>query len=128
MGDKESRWGYDNGLKTLIPTVLTLGILGYPYVLPDMIGGNGYDYGNDDENPFTQTVLPDRELYIRWLELTAYLPAMQFSFVPWQYDEEVVAIARRYVKIHEDVVTPILVQAAKLAVNKGNLNTRHPIV
>ena len=39
MADKESRWGYDNGLKTLIPTVLTLGILGYPYILPDMIGG-----------------------------------------------------------------------------------------
>lgn len=33
--------------------------------------------------------LPDRELYIRWLELSAFMPAMQFSIPPWAYDEEV---------------------------------------
>ena len=115
MGDKESQWGYNNGLKTLIPTTLTFGILGYPFVLPDMIGGNGYSYNGDVDNPFLETVLPDRELYIRWLEVTAYLPAMQFSFVPWQYDEEVAIIARKYVKIHEDIVTPIILDAAKSA-------------
>jgi hypothetical protein len=37
MADKESRWGYDNGLRTIIPTTLTFGILGYPFILPDMI-------------------------------------------------------------------------------------------
>lgn len=36
--DKDSRWGYDNGLKTLIPCALTFSILGYPFILPDMIG------------------------------------------------------------------------------------------
>jgi len=41
MGDKESRWGTDNGLRSLIPTALTMGLLGYPFILPDMIGGNG---------------------------------------------------------------------------------------
>ncbi|XP_052801466.1 myogenesis-regulating glycosidase-like [Mya arenaria] len=120
MGDKESRWGWDNGLRSLVPTVLTMGILGYPYILPDMIGGNGYDYdAADGTNPFTTTELPDRELYIRWLEVTAYLPAMQFSFVPWQYDAEVVRIARKYVQIHEDVVTPIVLREAKEAQETG---------
>ena len=33
--------------------------------------------------------LPDRELYIRWLELSAFMPAMQFSIPPWAYDDEV---------------------------------------
>lgn len=33
--------------------------------------------------------LPDRELYIRWLELSAFMPAMQFSIPPWVYDNEV---------------------------------------
>ena len=69
MGDKESRWGYDNGLKTIIPTALTFGILGYPFILPDMIGGNGYTYGDNDDIELTETVLPDRELYIRWLQV-----------------------------------------------------------
>lgn len=68
MGDKESRWGYDNGLKTVIPTALTFGILGYPFVLPDMIGGNGYTYEGDNIE-LTETELPDRELYIRWLQV-----------------------------------------------------------
>lgn len=35
-------WGYELGLKSIIPTVLTISILGYQFVLPDMIGGNAY--------------------------------------------------------------------------------------
>jgi len=35
------------------------------------------------------TIWPERELYIRWMELTALMPVMQFSVVPWHYDEEV---------------------------------------
>lgn len=77
MLDKDSNWGYDNGLKTLIPTLLQFGLEGYPYVLPDMIGGNGYG------DP------PDRELFIRWLQANVFMPAMQFSYAPWNYDQEV---------------------------------------
>ena len=42
MMDKHSVWGYHNGLKTMIPTALLMSMLGYPFILPDMIGGNGY--------------------------------------------------------------------------------------
>jgi hypothetical protein len=58
MLDKDSRWvlkfyfkknlklfvsklinqGMDNGLKTVLTTSLVMSILGYPYILPDMIG------------------------------------------------------------------------------------------
>ena len=41
--DKDSHWGRDNGLRSLIPSVLFYGIVGYPFVLPDMIGGNAYN-------------------------------------------------------------------------------------
>jgi hypothetical protein len=37
--DKSSTWGYDNGLKSMVTTLLQFGIVGYPFVLPDMIGG-----------------------------------------------------------------------------------------
>merc|ERR1719215_2568904 len=40
MLDKYSRWDYLNGLKSLIPTMLQFGLVGYPFVLPDMVGGN----------------------------------------------------------------------------------------
>ena len=78
MGDKESRWGYDNGLKTIIPTALTFGILGYPFILPDMIGGNGYTYEGENIE-LTETVLPDRELYIRWLQVNSVSDLKAFA-------------------------------------------------
>jgi alpha-glucosidase (family GH31 glycosyl hydrolase) len=53
MLDKNSNWDNTNGLKTLINTALTFGILGYPFILPDMIGGNAYS-----------GMKPDRELFI----------------------------------------------------------------
>ena len=37
--DKSSTWGYDNGLKSMVTTLLQFGLVGYPFVLPDMIGG-----------------------------------------------------------------------------------------
>jgi len=40
--DKDSSWTAHNGLRSLLTSALHLGTLGYPFVLPDMVGGNGY--------------------------------------------------------------------------------------
>ncbi|XP_071965227.1 myogenesis-regulating glycosidase-like [Antedon mediterranea] len=112
--DKDSNWGYENGLKTLIPSAILFGLLGYPFVLPDMIGGNAYKDGN-----INAKYKPERELFIRWLQVTAYLPVMQFSIAPWQYDDEVVNISKKMVDIHKDVVAPLVLQLAKDSVMKG---------
>ena len=53
------------------------GLLGYPFVLPDMIGGNAYG------------LRPGKELFVRWAQANAFMPALQFSILPWNYDEEV---------------------------------------
>ena len=66
MMDKGSHWGALNGLQTLIPHAILSSILGYPFVLPDMVGGNVYDAG------FNETYVPDSDLYIRWLEGSFY--------------------------------------------------------
>lgn len=79
--DKDSRWGTNNGLKSLITGALQFGLLGYPFVLPDMIGGNAYaDEGFEGS-------LPTRELYVRWAQANVLLPAMQFSIAPATIDE-----------------------------------------
>jgi alpha-glucosidase (family GH31 glycosyl hydrolase) len=109
MLDKDSKWGYDNGLKTMIPTALMMSIAGYSFILPDMIGGNAY--GN----------FPPKELYIRWLEVNTFMPALQFSINPWDFgqsSEEVINITKQMLKIHEQY-TPLLIELAKNATITG---------
>lgn len=106
MMDKKSNWGHDNALKSIIPCVLTYGILGYPFVLPDMIGGNAYDNH------------PDPELFIRWLQLTTFMPSMQFSITPWVYNDTIIQISRKFVEMHEEY-SEILIKYAKLASQTG---------
>ncbi|XP_061754542.1 myogenesis-regulating glycosidase-like isoform X3 [Nerophis ophidion] len=117
--DRNSVWGYELGLKSIIPTVLTISMLGYQFVLPDMIGGNASPDkmagGLNDENK-----LPDRELYIRWLELSAFMPAMQFSIPPWDYDQEVVEIALKFTKLHETLVAPRVLELASEVLKTGD--------
>ncbi|CAF3721591.1 unnamed protein product [Rotaria sp. Silwood1] len=104
--DKDSNWSYNNGLRSLLPSIFNLSILGYPFILPDMIGGNGYGL------TITQTCLPQRELYIRWLQLNILLPAIQFSFPPWIYnDEQVIRIAHKCLKIRERFHSILLLTA-----------------
>ncbi|XP_030647371.1 myogenesis-regulating glycosidase [Chanos chanos] len=113
--DRDSVWGYDMGLKSIIPTVLTISILGYQFILPDMIGGNAYPNRTTGAQG-----LPDRELYIRWLELSAFLPAMQFSIPPWVYDDEVVEIARKFTALHETLVAPRIIELAGEVLQTGD--------
>lgn len=113
--DRDSVWGYDLGLKSIIPTVLTISILGYQFILPDMIGGNAFP-----NRTLGSTGLPDRELYIRWLELSAFMPAMQFSIPPWAYDEEVVEIARKFTALHETLVAPRVLELAGEVLDTGD--------
>ncbi|KAL4221111.1 hypothetical protein ACF0H5_019371 [Mactra antiquata] len=106
MMDKMSNWGHINAFKTVIPCVLTYGLLGYPFVLPDMIGGNAYkDH-------------PDAELYIRWLQMNTFLPSMQYSIVPWIYNDTIINIAKKFTKMHEEY-SHILIKFAKQAVTTG---------
>ncbi|XP_012685658.1 myogenesis-regulating glycosidase [Clupea harengus] len=113
--DRDSVWGYELGLKSIIPAVLTISILGYQFILPDMIGGNAYT-----NRTHGGLVLPDRELYIRWLELSAFMPAMQFSIPPWEYDDEVVQIAQRFTKLHETLVAPRVLELASEVLATGD--------
>ena len=78
MLDKSSLWTDANGLRTLIPELLQFNLQGYSFVLPDMIGGNGYE-----------VLLPAKELFVRWMQANVFMPSLQFSFVPWDYDQQV---------------------------------------
>ncbi|KAH8311742.1 hypothetical protein KR044_007798 [Drosophila immigrans] len=105
--DKDSEWGWNNGLVTLITSLLQMNMNGYPFVLPDMIGGNGYN-----ETP------PTKELFLRWLQANVFMPSLQFSFVPWNFDNETIEISKTFTKLHADY-TPYIMKLFKRATVTG---------
>lgn len=103
--DKSCTWGTDNGLKSVITGALALGLAGYPFVLPDMVGGNAY-FGQD----------ADAELMIRWTQASALLPAIQFSLAPWDYGQECDRLCQAALKVREhylDRIAAAMQQAAQ---------------
>ncbi|XP_055607722.1 myogenesis-regulating glycosidase-like [Uranotaenia lowii] len=107
MLDLDTRWGMNNGLQSLIPTLIQMNMNGYPFVLPDMIGGNVY--GDD---------ILTKELFLRWLQANTFMPSMQFSKTPWDIDNESVEITKKFVDLHETYSDYIL-QRMRLAVAEG---------
>ncbi|KAJ8714335.1 hypothetical protein PYW07_002560 [Mythimna separata] len=101
MVDKDTLWDFNNGLESLITTLLSMNLNGYTLVLPDMIGGNGYNER------------PSKELFIRWLQANVFMPSLQYSFVPWDHDDEAVEISRKYTHLHADYADTIVAAMEK---------------
>ncbi|XP_053611423.1 myogenesis-regulating glycosidase-like isoform X2 [Plodia interpunctella] len=101
MIDKDTYWTFENGLPTVITTLLQMNMNGYGLVLPDMIGGNGY------------IEPPTKELFIRWLQANVFMPSMQFSYVPWEFDNETIAICKKFVDLHAKFAPKIIATCRK---------------
>ena len=82
---------------SFIPDALALGLMGYAYICPDMIGGGEYSYFyNNPDKPL------DQELIVRSAQCSALMPMMQFSVAPWRVlSEENMAICRDMALLHE---------------------------
>ncbi|CAH0399610.1 unnamed protein product [Chilo suppressalis] len=113
MVDRDSIWGHNNGLPTVITTALQMNLNGYTLVLPDMIGGNGYNLDHE------QADLPTKELFIRWVQTNTFLPVMQYSFAPWNFDDETVEISKRYTELHAEYAEKIY-EAMQASVEEGS--------
>ncbi len=109
--DKRHSWDEVHGVGALIPSQLAQGILGYAYTCPDMIGGG--EYVNFGENAGNL----DFELFVRYAQCAALMPAMQFSAAPWRLlDAEHFNICRQMAQLHlrySDIILQ-LVHHAKL--------------
>lgn len=106
--DRASHWDTGNGLHSVLTAALTFSMIGYPYVLPDMVGGNEYFYK------------PNKELYVRWAQLSAFLPAIQFSKPPWDFDndKDVLVIVKEALAIRKNI-SEVMYTAAENAVITG---------
>lgn len=113
LRDKNCNWV---DLQKLIPDMLALGIMGYSYSCPDMIGGG--DFLSFLDNPNI-----DQDLVVRSAQVHALMPMMQFSVAPWRIlDETHLSAVKKAVSLHVQFKDIILDLAKKSSV------TGEPIV
>ena len=77
LQDRYHKW-VDHGLATVIPAALVQGLLGHPFICPDMVGGGEWSFN------YVPGFVCDMELFVRMAECSALFPMMQFSWAPWR--------------------------------------------
>ena len=106
LNDKHHLWqrkGDALGLSSLLPCIMTQGLVGYPFGCADMVGGGKSDDFIDKSNL-------DDELIIRWCQASALLPMIQFSLDVWNRKENRVAeCCKKAVDLREKF-TPYIVE------------------
>ena len=75
LADKRHTW---HDLARLIPDMAAMGLAGYPFVCPDMIGGGQVSSFVPGAPNFEQ------EMFVRSAQVHALCPMMQFSAAPWR--------------------------------------------
>ena len=80
-----SEW---SSLRSVVPNILQLGIIGYPFVNPGPVGGIGpANVSVSDNNG--RTLQEDMELYIRWWQLNTFLPVLHYFKPPTAFPKKV---------------------------------------
>ncbi|MEM8608679.1 MAG: TIM-barrel domain-containing protein [Myxococcota bacterium] len=106
-GDQETNWSVLDGLPTVVPALINLGLAGQPFVTHDIAG-----FARGD-GPST------KELYLRWTELGAFTPIMRthqgadkFNNWRWDSDQETVDHFRKFTYVHCALVDELVTLAA----------------
>lgn len=98
-GDQRTSFDEDDGLPTIIPIGIGLGICGIS------------NYGHDIAGYQSTTNPPsDKELFFRWTALGAFSPIMRthHGYMPklnwsWESDDETIEFFKRYARIHSQL-------------------------
>lgn len=117
IGDQEADFLPGDGLPTVVPAMLNLGLSGIPFVTHDIAGYSG--------GP------SDRELFMRWTELGAFTPIFRTheglkaaENWSWDRDAETTAHFRRFARVHE-ALKPELLRLADEAAATSMPIVRH---
>lgn len=99
-------------LRKLIPHTLLAGMLGYPFVCPDMIGGG-------DFASFTGGETINQDLIVRSAQCQALMPMMQFSVAPWRVlDTAHLSAVKKAVALRQRFA-PLILRLAREAAQSG---------
>lgn len=114
-GDQEATWDDHDGLRTVIPALVSLGLAGVGYCTHDVAGFSG--------GPST------RELYQRWVELAAFTPVFRTheglrgrENWSWDRDDATTAHFARFARVHRALAAEIM------ALGEAHRRTGMPIV
>lgn len=117
VGDQEADFEEADGLPTVVPAMLNLGLSGQPFVTHDIAGFSG--------GPSTE------ELYKRWTELGAFTPYMRThdgnardENWRWDTDADTLAHFARFARVHQ-ALGPELEALASIAATTGLPIVRH---
>jgi len=106
-GDNEASFSFDNGLPTVILAGQNAALSGIPFWGHDIAGYTG---------------TPTTELFIRWTQFGAMSPVMQVHMTsnlgPWDFDDETLAVYRKFAKLHTSFF-PYIYDAANEAARSG---------
>lgn len=95
LRDKGHCWEGD-GINQLLPCALTCGLIGHPFICPDMIGGGEWSYN------YRPGFRIDEELFVRMAQCSALFPMMQFSWAPWKaLSPENMALCVEAARLHQ---------------------------
>lgn len=94
LHDRDHRWE-NNGIDDIIPCALVCGLIGHPFVCPDMVGGGEW------RNRYTPGFEIDEELFVRMAQCSALFPMIQFSWAPWEaLSEENATLCLEAARLH----------------------------
>jgi len=122
LHDKPHTW---EALQKLVPDLIAGGLLGHPFMCPDMIGGGAW-------TAFLPGAPFDPELFVRSAQVHVLCGMMQFSASPWRYlDKERQQIIRDLVKLRQSAFATSFVALAKESGRTGepmirNLEYNYP--
>ena len=92
-----------DGADILVPDTIVQGLLGHPFVCPDMVAGGSWAYSI---NPDFKV---DEEMFIRMAQASCLCPMIQFSWAPWRaLSEKSFKIVKNAVKLRQKILPYIL--------------------
>lgn len=105
LSDRTHKWTDDVfgvGFDTIIPDSIAEGLIGHPFICPDMVGGGSWKC-------FLPGKVIDGELFVRWAQLSAFFPMMQYSKAPWDaLSKEDCALVIKAGELHKSLTDEII--------------------
>lgn len=120
LQDRSHRWGaHEHGLGTILPSALVQGLIGHPFICPDMVGGGEWSFN------YMPDFKIDQELFVRMAQASALFPMMQFSWAPWRVlDEWHASLCHEAAMLHKKFA-PYIVELVRESAFSGEPIVRH---